>query len=319
MNKSIAYINDLKNSGVITKQKHNELLKSIKIQQKIQQQQKKQHEKILEYQQKIVKEQKQVQEEQKEKQGQNKQLEKQTIETNILKQNVINTFFDKIYLLNLDNRPDRLQLMKQKFKENGILNFTRFSAINGKDPKYNQHFNSLKHFFESRGAYGVLLSIYSIITNAMQNGYKKILIFEDDAVFHKNFIDIFNQQVKKLPNYWKLLYLGSSMHTWRIQSRCMFKDGFLIPSGSIPGAFALGISHECFPHLLQQIMTFRSAWDLTPLKAINTIYKSQCFVIYPNIVVADPRDSNIRNGKTLQKKASDCGWKLENYNFDVLN
>jgi GR25 family glycosyltransferase involved in LPS biosynthesis len=163
------------------------------------------------------------------------------------------------------------------------------------------------------------LSIYSILLNAIKNNYKKFLIFEDDAVFHKNFTEIFNKQINKLPDNWKLLYLGSSMHTWRINSRCIFKDGFLIPSGSIPGAFALGISSECFPYLIQQISTFRSAWDLLPLKTINTIFKNQCYVIYPNIVVADPRDSNIRNGKTLQKKATDCGWKLNDYVFDIIN
>jgi GR25 family glycosyltransferase involved in LPS biosynthesis len=301
-NKKILYVKDLKNSGVISRKKYDEMIKQIHRQSLEQQKQ----------QQELIKKSQQSQ--------QDKQPYKLNIQIHeetkpIQKHNKINTFFDKIYLLNLDTRPDRLKTMKQRFKENGISNFTRFSAINGKDEQYNQHFNSLKGFFDSRGAYGVLLSIYKILMNAIQNGYKKILIFEDDAVFHKNFTEIFNHQMNKLPEYWKLLYLGSSMHTWRINSRCACKDGFLIPSGSIPGAFALGISSDCYPHLLKQIMTFSSAWDLAPLKAINTIYKNQCFVIYPNVVVADPRDSNIRNGKTLEKKAYDCGWKIPDYDF----
>jgi hypothetical protein len=220
-----------------------------------------------------------------------------------------------IYLLNLDSRTDRLENMTKRLKKNNITNYKRFSAINGKLYPYNQQWRSLKFFFESVGAYGVLVSAYGIILDAIQNKYKKILILEDDAIFHENFTELFEKQTSNIPEYWKLLYLGSSMHKWRIQSRCRSGDGYLIPQGSIPGAFALGISYECYLPLIQQILSFRSAWDLGPLKYINTIFKGQCNVLYPNIIIADTRDSDIREAKNLQLKSNDCCWDLYKYDF----
>ena len=298
---NIAHIKHLKQSGIISKQKYNELLNNT--QQYSSQQQQQQHDNNIKtnIQQYAV--------DTYTNDGKKQPKQEQTITKDI------NTFFDKIYLLNLDTRPDRLVKMQERFRENNIKNYVRFPAIDGRDSKYNKHFNSLKYFFETRGAYGVLLSMYYILTNAIQNGYRSILIFEDDAVFHHNFTQIFNNQMKHISADWKLLYLGSSMHTWRIASRCVKRNGFLIPNGTVAGAFALGISYKCFPYLLKQIIAFKSAWDLAPLKTINQLFKNQCYVIYPNIVVADPRDSNIRNGKTLEKKANDCGWILTNYNF----
>jgi GR25 family glycosyltransferase involved in LPS biosynthesis len=227
----------------------------------------------------------------------------------------INTYFDKIYIINLDSRPDRWDKMKQKLKKNNINNFVRFPAINGKQEPYSKMYSQLSYFFDPPGAFGILMSAMHVIKDAYYHKFKKILILEDDAVFHHDFKKLFDQKIKKIPDYWKLLYLGSSMHTWRIYEKCKLKDEYLIPQGSIPGAFALGISQECYIPLVKQISTFSSAWDLGPLKYINTIFSNQCFVLYPNIIIADTRDSDIRQSKSLLLKSNDCGWDLDKYDF----
>jgi len=228
----------------------------------------------------------------------------------------INSFFDKIYVLNLDHRTDRMSSMKKKLHKNGITNYCRFPAINGHQKPHIDHWRNLKFFFDTPGAYGVLMSAYFILIDALKKKYHRILILEDDVLFHHDFTKLFNQKIKSIPSHWKLLFLGSSMHQWRLQQRCKILPDYIIPRGSIPGAFALGINCDSYLPLISQIKKLNSSWDLGPIKYINTLFSSQCFVLNPNLVIADTSDSDIRDGKDMKTKCKDCGWKLENYDFN---
>ena len=227
----------------------------------------------------------------------------------------INSFFDKIYVLNLDHRSDRMTAMKEKLAKNGINNYKRFPAIDGKIKPHIDHWRNLKYFFDTPGAYGVLMSAYFIIIDAIMNKYHQILILEDDVIFHKDFTNLFNQKIKSIPPFWKLLFLGSSMHQWRFQQRCKITPDYVIPRGSIPGAFALAIKSDCYLSLITEIKKMTSSWDLAPIKYINSIFPNQCFVLNPNLIISDTRDSDIRDGKNMDRKCHDCGWKIENYDF----
>ena len=232
----------------------------------------------------------------------------------------INFYFDKIYVLNLDHRVDRMNKMLSRLQKNNITNYIRFPAINGyKEPYYSQ-WNNIKRrsfgFLETPGSYGVLLSAYFIINHAIMNNYQNILILEDDIIFHKGFESLFSSKMSTIPQNWKLLYLGSSMHQWRIEQRCRRYENYLVPQGSIPGAFALGIKKECFSILIKNIMKLNSPWDMAPLKTINQTFPGECYVLYPNLIIADTRDSDIREPKSLEEKKRSCGWNLDNYDWE---
>ena len=227
----------------------------------------------------------------------------------------INSFFDKIYILNLDHRADRLESMKIKLEKYKVFNYKRFSAINGRKKPFLDYWRNTKRFFDTAGAFGVLMSVYFIIVDAIKNKYKQILILEDDVIFHKDFNNLFNRKIRSIPDDWKLLFLGSSMHKWRYEQRCKIHHDYVIPKGSIPGAFALGIDSECYIPIINQLKKLDSAWDLAPLKFINTIYHNKCFVMKPNIIIADTRDSDIREAKSLEIKSKDCDWKLTEYDI----
>lgn len=228
----------------------------------------------------------------------------------------INSFFDKIYVLNLDHRSDRMSSMRNKLHKNGITNYCRFPAVNGHQKPHIDHWRNLKYFFDTPGAYGVLMSAYFILIDALKNKYHQILILEDDVIFHHDFTRLFNQKIKSIPDYWKLLFLGSSMHQWRLQQRCKILPDYIIPRGSIPGAFALGIKCDSYLPLITQIKKLNSSWDLGPIKYINTFFSNQCFVLNPNLVIADTTDSDIRDSKDMKTKCKHCGWKLKNYDFN---
>ena len=68
----------------------------------------------------------------------------------------INIYFDKIYVLNLNHRVDRMNKMISRLKKNNITNYIRFPAINGcKEPYYSQ-WTSIKRrsfgFLETPGS-----------------------------------------------------------------------------------------------------------------------------------------------------------------------
>lgn len=97
---------------------------------------------------------------------------------------------DKIFLLNLGSRNDRLEQSKLEFKKLCISDsqWERFEAYRGDDVDVQQRFAKEYAIFcakqpQSRatnGAFGCLLSHCEIIKTAKRRGYKRVLIFEDD-------------------------------------------------------------------------------------------------------------------------------------------
>ena len=227
----------------------------------------------------------------------------------------MDTYFDRIYVLNLDRRQDRWVAMKNKLTDLGLYpssNITRFSAIDGRDPQIQALWKNAPYFLANSGVLAVLLSIQKILTDALQNKYQRFLILEDDAIFHKNFNNEWNKRVELLPKKWKLLFLGNSMHQWRFKTRCSYYPGYLTAKGTIPGAFALGIDHKAIPVLWRGILTGQSPWDLEPLKRVNDTFPGQCLVLYPPLCIAGVEDSDLRD-RSLQQKAKDCNWNLSDF------
>ncbi len=234
----------------------------------------------------------------------------------------INNYFDRIFVLNLDKRQDRRKAMEKKLFQAGITNYTFFKAIDGtQEPAYSHYLNKIKinNFFESPGAFGILCSIINLLCFAKNKGYKKILILEDDAIFHQNFYKLFSERIKNINNNWKLLYLGTMMERIILEQSCIYNNGFLETSRSIAGAFAVGINLSIFDELIYLIKTTNKPWDIGPLSDINKKYmknnKNEVIILYPYLVIAQTNDSNLRESVSLNSSASKYGWDLFNFNL----
>lgn len=108
---------------------------------------------------------------------------------------ILEEYFDRIYCINLDSRPDRWESSLLEFNKIGINKVHRFSAISNTD-----------------GAIGCRDSHLSIITEAKELGLEKILIFEDDFKFIEFDIEILNHSIQTLSKInWELFYLGLSI------------------------------------------------------------------------------------------------------------
>ena len=97
-------------------------------------------------------------------------------------------YFNKVYLINLDRRPDRLENFKKEVEKYNLGEFERISAVDGElldTSKYNSRLKS--------GELGLLLTNKIIFEDAVKNNYDKILIVEDDCCFTdeiKNFDEL---------------------------------------------------------------------------------------------------------------------------------
>ena len=115
----------------------------------------------------------------------------------------------------------------------------------------------------------------------------------------------------------KLLYLGTSCHSWRIHKRFKYFQSYVQSTGTIPGAFSVGIHRSIIPILIKLLKNSNEPWDTGPLKYINKHYHSQCYIVYPYLTIADVTDSDIRKSKSMQEKANKCEWNLNNYDLDT--
>ena len=108
-------------------------------------------------------------------------------------------YFDKIYCINLNSRPDRWEQCLEEFKKIGIEDIVeRFPA---------EQFPP--------GIAGCTKSHYEIIKLCKKNNFKNVLILEDDVEFiNLNFKEIINKTILQLESknlQYDMLYLGGNL------------------------------------------------------------------------------------------------------------
>lgn len=103
----------------------------------------------------------------------------------------VNEYFDKVVVINLDRRKDRLEKVNAQLEELGIQ-YERFSAVDAKasdiDPIQACRQSHIQVLEESVG---------------------KTLILEDDAYFMEDFNERFAEFISVLPEKWHIFYLGA--------------------------------------------------------------------------------------------------------------
>lgn len=145
------------------------------------------------------------------------------------------SFFDKIFVINLDHRTDRWNAVVKEFERIGITNYERFSA---KRPNFSDipenHYNRMTSparfkilgkdesgrvigtWNESyiQGSIGCKMSHFEIVKIAKERNYQNVLIFEDDVVFNgspEKINEIMSGVVGELkPIRWDLCYLSGN-------------------------------------------------------------------------------------------------------------
>ncbi len=104
----------------------------------------------------------------------------------------VNDFFDKVIVINLDRRTDRMDKLVPQLQKLDIQ-YKRFSAVDAKkldiDP--------------------IVAGLQSHIQVMKQIAGQRVLILEDDALFVDDFNEKFEKVMQTLPEDWDIFYLGA--------------------------------------------------------------------------------------------------------------
>lgn len=116
--------------------------------------------------------------------------------------NILNEYFDNIYCINLDRRPDRWEKCEEQFNKLD-LSVERFSAIDKeKIGRVSCPINM--------GQLACLSSHYNVIKKARKENFSKILVLEDDVIFSDKLLEIFSNSKEEIPDDWEMLYFGGN-------------------------------------------------------------------------------------------------------------
>lgn len=179
--------------------------------------------------------------------------------------NIINEVFDRVVVINLDRRPDRLEKIAKQLNGLGI-DFERFSAVDNGEP-----IESCKN------------SHRAVLSKARADGLGSILILEDDALFGEDFLSEFQKMRRELPNSWDMLYLGGT-----IMNREPYSD-MLIRSKRTLSLHAYAVNSKVFDLLLSVDSNNHIDWIYTFLHS-----QIEAYVCSPALVKAYPSYSDIR-------------------------
>lgn len=201
----------------------------------------------------------------------------------------IDEYFDKVYLLNLNRRKDRLKTSTKKL-EYCEIEFERFAAIDGQVlQNVWETFNSKPHNLQNPNYLACAISHLSIYKDALDNGYSKILIIEDDCSIRKNANAEFSAIVDTLPE-WELLYFGFIPLT--DDCRQWTYNEFNIPIRNIAqsknfwGLYGYGITSELMREVVERYnVDFSMELDRFFVKEIQPRGKS--YGIIPQIFAAE--------------------------------
>ena len=135
----------------------------------------------------------------------------------------LNDIFDRIVVINLDSRPDRLESFDAQAKMHGI-EYTRFPAVTTDSTKRGARTKACRE------------SHRKVIKSALDEEVKRLFVFEDDAQFVEDFNERLENLYNKLPEDWDMFYLGA----WHFHCN-QYKPGLVKMSESY-SAHAYGIN-----------------------------------------------------------------------------
>lgn len=224
----------------------------------------------------------------------------------------INKYFDHVYCLNLPECKERAEMTLSRAQKFGI-SFSFFPAISGKIFKdvHAGHSKSKQSAIPNPNYMACAMSHLSIYRHALANGYKKILVIEDDLLFNKNMDSLFSAAVKEVPDDWKLLYLAwipltDDLLYWNYS---IIDDRFIgdkvFKAKNLWSAMAYGIDTFMMEHLINR---YNDSFD----KEIDRVFveeiqpKYPCYAIAPQIFCGyDNYSNNSERNDSIFRKSFD--------------
>uniref|UniRef100_A0A0N4ZVL9 Glycosyltransferase 25 family member n=1 Tax=Parastrongyloides trichosuri TaxID=131310 RepID=A0A0N4ZVL9_PARTI len=245
--------------------------------------------------------------------------------------------FDKIYLVNLKRRDERMKKMNEILKTVGFM-YERVDAVDGKqltDKYIKEKIKFLPNYVDpyhkrpmKKGEIGCFLSHYRIWEDVVNNNLNRVIVFEDDIRFSKNATGILRHLIYDIDNNkdtWDFIYFGRRKENPKVQE--YFVPGHKHLSTVTYSYWTLGyaLSYNGAKKLLEgrpleNMMALDEyipiMYDNHPFEEWKNHFKNRnlkAFTIYPLIVtperytnepgyVSDTEDSNVVEKKDFIKE-----------------
>jgi len=225
----------------------------------------------------------------------------------------LNNLIDQAYLINLKRRPKKL--IKVLWSNDLYFSKLPIQIIEACDgllthrPSYiPEHIN--------QGAYGYILTWEKIIREAIKKKEKRIMILDDDVMCIKDvdkkfknwYETLFGKSKNRNRVPWKIILLGASQHSFRaVINNIDLSLKYYHPTHT-DGSFAVILDHLIFPELLSLLKTHKKVVDSQCLRELYRKYSKSCYVVYPNLIIADVTSSDIREKRCQLEMARKFRW-----------
>ena len=204
--------------------------------------------------------------------------------------------FDKVYLVNLDRRPDRLKNFEAQVKKYNLGEYTRVSAVDGSNLNLGEYTNVLKS-----GELGLVLTNLNIIKDAKENNYKNILILEDDCSFTEEILNI-DEYFSMLPKDWDMLYMGGNHNTHMGIQGPIIVNEKVVKLHSTYSTHFIGIKETLFDHIEIILSKYQDPLDVSYVK-LQKIFSVYSF----NPAIA----KQIVDFSDIQNSITDYNWLIK--------
>lgn len=206
----------------------------------------------------------------------------------------VNSYVNKIYVINLASNRVRREYIKLIMKKLNI-NFT-IIVVQKIHINVFRYLLSLAKTKMTRGEMGTYLSHMWCLKDAIKHNYKKFIILEDDIIFLKNFHEQFKQTV--LHKNYDFLMLGASHfkikdNDYLIKNNT-YKPVFNVLKGNLLGAFAILYSNK----MAKQMFLLRKKNIVFFDKNLYRIFKKNyatSAICYPNLIISDVSTTNLNH------------------------
>ncbi len=258
-----------------------------------------------------------------------------------MKKSVFGNEFDRVVVINLDRRADRMSSLHAQLDVLGV-SYIRHSASDGKDPAVaadwhdymrtprtnadpqravdgwrDFYLNDKPHasrvaYVEAEtgaraiataGAWGLYHSMISVIETALKDGVERLLILEDDVRFHRDIAALWPKVMSELPSDWQVFQLGAMQLHWDDGWIDWHSQHLYKCQGSSIAAHAVALKRDAMRAVLDRSQTPDLPFDIGPLQEVKRLFKEQCFTAYPNLAIQDAQDSEIGMSKIFEREA----------------
>lgn len=192
-------------------------------------------------------------------------------------------YFDKIFLINLPNRFDRLALSYNELSKYGI----QYELV-----------RAIKHIDGREGLYQTMMNIFS---DSLKFGYERILIFEDDILFLNDpneYMPLCIEQLRWI--FWHTFYLGVNPTKYPFAK---FTSPNILPLFRGFSTHAVAYSKEG----MQEILKLEKNLPIDVMIAGNIHKLGHSYCSYPLLCTQRAGHSDIQNsftdwGCTIQER-----------------